>query len=98
MDKAQVQALEAQEKIRALVVAAGLMSQVEAEEYIIVRVGKIGEGALKNVVLPAKCDSCGCEHSHEDWIPLEIGISNAVSDDVRSQIALLMEHTSGPAN
>ena len=98
MEKAQVQALEAQEKIRAMVVAAGLMSQAEAEEFIFVRVGKIGEGALKNAVLPTKCDGCGCEHSHEDWIPLEIGISNAVSDDVRNQIALLMEYTSGPPN
>ncbi len=99
MEKAQLQAIEAQEKIRALVVAAGLMPEAEAEEYIIVRVGKLGEGALKDITsLPSHCEGCGCEHDPEDFVPLEIGISRMISDDVRQQIALLMTYTSGPAN
>ena len=78
MDKAQLQAIETQEKIRALVVAAGLMTEAEAVEYIVVQVGKLGEGSLKNVHLPPKCEGCGCEHTAEDWVPLEIGISRMV--------------------
>ena len=98
MGKAQLQAVETQEKIRALVVAAGIMTEAEAEEYIVVQVGKLGEGSFKNAVMPTVCDGCGCEHNHEDWIPLEIGISRLVSDEVRNKIALLMTYTSGPTN
>jgi hypothetical protein len=99
MEKAQLQAIETQEKIRALVVAAGLMTEAEAEEYIAVKVGKLGEGSFKGAELPpTKCEGCGCEHNHEDWVPLEIGISRIVSDEVRNKIALLMTYTSGPAN
>jgi hypothetical protein len=98
MDKAQLQAIETQERIRALVVAAGLMTEKEAEEYIVVQVGKLGEGSLKNVVPPTKCEGCGCEHAAEDWVPLEIGISRMVPMETRDKIMLLMSHTSGPAN
>jgi hypothetical protein len=98
MDKAQVKAIETQEKIRALVVAAGLMTEAEAVEYIVVQVAKLGEGHFKNVHPPDKCEGCGCEHAAEDWVPLEIGISRIVSMEVRDKIMLLMSHTSGPAN
>ena len=98
MDKAQIQALETQEKIRALVVAAGLMTESEAAEYIIVQVGKLGEGSLKDVVPPTKCEGCGCEHAAEDWVPLEIGVSRLVSEETRNKIMLLMTYTSGPVN
>lgn len=98
MDKAQMQALETQEKIRALVVAAGLMTESEAEQYIIVQVAKLSESALRDIKLPPKCDGCGCEHLPEDFIPLEIGVSRLVSDEVRHKIMLLMSHTSGPVN
>ena len=98
MDKAQLQAIETQEKIRALVVAAGLMTEAEAEEYIVVQVGKLGEGSFKNAHVPSTCEGCGCEHNIEDWVPLEIGVSRLVSAEVRNKIMLLMSHTSGPTN
>ena len=98
MDKAQIQAIETQEKIRALVVAAGLMTEAEAVEYIVVQVAKLGEGSFKHTNLPSTCEGCGAEHSPEDWVPLEIGISRIVSMEVRDKIMLLMSHTSGPAN
>ena len=98
MDKAQLQAIETQEKIRALVVAAGLMTETEAEEYIVVQVGKLGEGSFKDAVVPTICEGCGHEHTHEDWVPLEIGISRMVPMETRDKIMLLMSHTSGPAN
>jgi hypothetical protein len=98
MDKAQIQAIETQEKIRALVVAAGLMTEAEAVEYIVVQVAKLGEGSFKNIQVPDKCEGCGCEHNPEDWVPLEIGISRTVPLEVRDKIMLLMAHTNGPAN
>jgi hypothetical protein len=98
MDKAQLQAIETQEKIRALVVAAGLMTEAEAEAYIVVLVAKLGEGSFAGVHVPDKCEGCGCESNPEDWIPLEIGISRTVPLEVRDKIMLLMSHTSGPAN
>lgn len=98
MDKAQLQALETQEKIRALVVAAGLMTESEAEQYIIVQALKLSDGELRDLKLPSKCGDCGCETSLEDFIPLEIGVSRMVPDEVRHQIMLLMQHTSGPIN
>ena len=98
MDKAQLRAIETQERIRALVVAAGLMTETEAEENIVVQVAKLGEGSFKHVHLPSKCEGCGCEHTAEDWVPLEIGISRVVPIEVRDKIMLLMSHTSGPAN
>jgi hypothetical protein len=90
MDKAQLQAVEAQEKIRALAVGAGLMTQAEADEYIIVQVVQMDAATLKKLT----CD-CGVEH---DAIPLEIGISRLVSAEIRDKIMLLMQYTSGPAN
>jgi hypothetical protein len=91
MDKAQVRAIETQENIRALVVGAGIMSAAEAAQYIRVRVGKLGEGSFKHAVIPAAC-------KHEDFVPLEIGISNAVSESTRDAIGLLLSYTSGPTN
>jgi hypothetical protein len=55
-----------------------------------------GEGHFRNA--PTYCEGCGCEHAADDWVPLEIGVSTEVPEEIRQALFSLLTSTSGPAN
>jgi len=99
MKDAKGTALATEARIRAIAVAAGLMTEQQAERWIVVKIGELGKGHFKNVhQLPSACTDCGKEHSAEGWLPLEIGISREMPERTRYALMVLVEQTNGPAN
>lgn len=92
------EAATAEFRIRAIAVAAGLMTEQQAEQWIVVKAGELGKGHFKNVTLPPACTGCGHEHEEEDWLPLEIGISRDMPERTRSTLMMLVQQGNGPAN
>lgn len=99
MKDIKAEAAATQIRLRAMAVAAGLMTEAEAKQWIIVRAGELGKGVFKNAEVPPVCTGCGHDHSKDDeWVPLEIGISREVPDHVRDKFILLMQQGSGAVN
>src|SRR5271163_3188351 len=90
MKDLKVEAASQQARIRAIAVAAGLMTEEQAEDWIIVKAGELGKGHFKNVQLPSVCEDCGHEHSDEEWMPMEIGISREMPERTRSALMMLV--------
>jgi len=100
MEKAIVEqkAAEAQQQLRAMAVAAGLMTETQAEEWIIVKAGELGKGRFKGINTPPVCTGCGKEHKHDEWVPLEIGISKMCPHPIRDHLIRLMQMGTGNVN
>lgn len=71
------EAAVAQEKLHQIVVAAGILTEQEAKDYLIVRAGDKSKLPvnLPADAVPHECSSCGC-----DTTMLEIGIDKAVGE------------------
>jgi hypothetical protein len=99
MKDAKAEAAETQMRLRATAVASGLMTEWEAEQWIIVKAGKLGKGAFKGVDIPPTCSGCGHDHTdREAWVPLEIAMSRDMPEATRNAFMLLVQHTSGAVN
>jgi|SRR5271168_1976487 len=98
MKDAKVEAASHEARIRAIAVAAGLATEQQAERWIVVKPGEFGKGHFKGVHLPEACTGCGKEHSHEGWLPLEVGVSREMPERARAALMRLMEQSSGPVN
>jgi len=97
MKDAKVEAASHEQRIRAIAVAAGLMTEEQAEQWIIVKPGEFGKGHFKGVHLPSACTDCGGK-TNEGWLPLEVGISREMPERARAALMRLMEQTTGPVN
>jgi len=91
MKDAKVEAASTEQRIRAIAVAAGLLTVEQAEEWIFVRAGEFGKGHFKNVQTPTTCTGCGHEHTEENWLPLEIGISAKMPEKTRERLIMLVQ-------
>jgi len=89
-------AMESQTRIRALAVAAGLMTEQEAEKWIVVKAGELGKGKFKDVTLPQTCPGCGHDHDADGWLPLEIGVSHNMPESTREALFKLITNDSLP--
>ena len=89
MKDAKGTALATEARIRAIAVAAGLMTEEQAEQWIIVKPGVFGKGHFKGVHLPSACTDCGGK-TNEGWLPLEVGISREMPERARNQLFFLM--------
>jgi len=97
MKDIKVEAAESEVRIRALAVAAGLMTEQQAEAWIVVRAGEFGKEHFKDVTLPQTCPGCGHDHTVDGWLPLEIGISQHMPESTRNALFNLIDH-SGQVN
>jgi hypothetical protein len=97
MRDVKAEADETQMRLRAMAVASGLMTESQAEEWIVVKAGKFGKGAFKGVDAPPTCPGCGHDHE-EDWVPLEIGVSRDMPEATRNAFVQLVQHTGGAVN
>jgi hypothetical protein len=92
MKNIEIEAASTQTRIRAIAVAAGLMTEEQAEDWIVVRAGEFGKGHFKDVQLPSVCEGCGHEHSSdEQWMPMEIGISREMPERTRAALMMLVQ-------
>ena|SRR5271154_1794461 len=92
MKDIKLEAASTEQRIRAIAVAAGLMTEEQAEKWIFVRAGELGKGHFKNVQLPSVCTGCGHEHvTDEEWLPLEIGISAKMPEKTRERLIFLVQ-------
>jgi len=98
MKDIKVEAASHEQRIRAIAVAAGLMTEQQAERWIVVKPLPSSPGHFKNVHLPPTCTGCGKEHDHKGWLPLEIGISREMPERTRAALMTLVEQTTGPVN
>lgn len=98
MKDVKAEAVETQMRLRAIAVAAGLMSEVEAEQWIVVKAGKLGRGAFKGLAASLTCPGCGGDHTHEEWVPLEIGMSRDMPEATRNAFVQLVQHSNGAVN
>lgn len=96
MSDAQAEAAETQSRIRAIAVAAGLMTEQQAEKWIMVRAGEFGKGAFRGVATPDVCDHCGGKD--HGWVPLEVGFSMEMPEATRFALIKLLPQGNGPAN
>jgi hypothetical protein len=95
MKDIKAEAVATEIRLRAMAVAAGLATEQEAEKWIVVKAGEIGKGSFKGIELPSFCEGCGTEHSHEEWTPLEIGISREMPEKARDTLFFLMNQGGG---
>jgi hypothetical protein len=98
MKDAKVEAESAQIRLRALAVSAGLLTEEQAEKWIVVRVGEMGKGPFKNIDLPSVCEGCGADHSNEEWTPLLVGISPEVPKGTREALFMMLQQGSASVN
>jgi len=82
------EAREAEQKLRDLIVAAGILTADESLKFI--QIGVASRSALPAGVVPETCCS-GCGHDMSDAVILRIGISTEVSDQKRDAIFALLE-------
>jgi hypothetical protein len=98
MKDPKVEAAATEARLRAMAVAAGLVTEQEAEKWIKVQIGEFGKGAFANVELPVACEGCGAEHNEDDWVPLEVGIHLDMPEKARNTLFFLMNTPSGSVN
>jgi hypothetical protein len=97
MKDSKVEAVETQMRLRAIAVASGLMTEAQAEQWIVVKGGELGKGHFKDVIPPV-CPGCGSDHTSEEWIPLEIAIHRAMPEATRDAFMRLVEQSNGSVN
>lgn len=86
------EAREAQTSLRGMVVAAGILSEPEAVQFVIVRVGDKSKLVhLPAGSVPTECDTCGCD-MHDSTF-LEIGIDKAIGEEKFHAIVALLDQT-----
>ena len=85
----KIEAATAQAKLRALAVATGLLTEEEAEKWIVVFPADLSKFAPEDI---PHCENCG------EMIPLEIGIHMAVPEETRAKLMLLLETDTGAVN
>ena len=98
MKDPKAEAGDTQMRLRATAVAAGLMTEAQAEQWIIVKAGEFGKGHFKGFTTPPTCPGCGGDHDHEDWVPLEIAMSRDMPEAVRDAFMRLVDQSSGTVN
>lgn len=98
MKDAKAEAVETQMRLRAIAVASGLLTEAEAEQWIIVKAGELGKGNFKGMTMPPTCPGCGLDHSHEEWVPLEIAMSREMPEATRNAFMQLVQQTNGTVN
>ena len=87
-------AAQTEATLRAMAVAAGLVTEEQAEKWIVVKPGELGKGTFKDIALPTVCEGCGVEHDPDEWTPLEIGFHRDMPEKARETLFFLM-NTSG---
>jgi hypothetical protein len=98
MRDAKAEAVETQMRLRAIAVASGLMTEAQAEQWIVVKAGEMGKGAFKGLT-PPTCPGCGHDHSaDDDWVPLEIAMSREMPEATRNAFMRLVESSNGAVN
>ena len=83
------EAREAEQKLRDLIVAAGILTAEESLKYI--QIGVASRSQLPPSIVPEACCS-GCGHDMGDAVILRIGISTEVGDEKRDMIFSLLEN------
>jgi hypothetical protein len=97
-EQQQQDAVEAQEKLHSLVVAAGVLTDDEASKWLHVQVG-IKSNLPANLpadAMPHECSGCGCDMS--DATLLQVIISQEVGEERFHKIITLLEQGSGQEN
>lgn len=89
MKDIKAEAASTEARIRAIAVAAGLMTEQQAERWIVVEAGEMGKGHFKNIQPPV-CTDCGHEHEPDEWMPMEIGISHEMPERTRDALMYLV--------
>lgn len=89
----QSEATKAQTKFRALAVASGIVTQEQADEFIVVLAGDPADPIFASH--HGGCDSCGCEA--QDMVPLKIGLAEELGD-LRYKLLDLLQNSGGAEN
>jgi hypothetical protein len=99
MKDAKAEAVETQMRFRAIAVASGLMTEAQAEQWIIVKAGEFGKGHFKGITTPPTCPGCGFDHGEEEeWTPMEIAMSIEMPEATRNAFMWLVQRSNGAVN
>jgi len=84
---------KAQAKFRSLAVASGMVTQEEADQFIVVLPGDPADPIFASHT--ECCEGCGCKP--QDMVPLQIGLAESLGD-LRFKLLDLLQNSGGAEN